>query len=390
MKYMKLPVFLLAGLLVQSCGDKEPNEPTTATVSIADVSLLELNDGATFNFEVKATEAVEADVTMRYTTRGVTAEPGVDFVESTGSVTIATGQTTATIPIEILSDNVREQDETFEVVLTDITGGTLADATALGTIKNEDTFIDKGTDGYATPENYYGYNQVWVDEFNGPSIDTDIWTHELGNSGWGNNESQNYTADAANSYIEDGNLVIKAIQTASEQYTSARMITKDKKEWQYGRVDIRAKLPEGQGIWPAIWMLGANIDDQDWPACGEIDIMELVGHEPNTVHGTAHWGNVGSPSVFRGQSTIDPDGFQDSYHVFSIVWTTSKVQWLVDEAVVKTIDPTTTAGYNYPFNQPFFMILNVAVGGNWPGYPDDTTEFPQKMTIDYVRVFQPK
>jgi len=390
MTYIRWTALVIVGMLIQSCVEGEPNEPTLATISIADVSLLELNDGAIFNFEVKASAAVESDVKMNYTTRGVTAEPGLDYVETTGSITIAAGQTTATIPVEILSDNVREQDETFEVVLTDISAGTLADATALGTIKNEDTFIDKGTDGYSTPDNYFGYNQVWVDEFDGAEIDENIWTHELGNSGWGNNESQNYTADAANSYIENGNLVIKAIQTASEQYTSARMITKDKKEWTYGRVDIRAKLPEGQGIWPAIWMLGANIDDQDWPACGEIDIMELVGHEPNTVHGTAHWGNVGSPSVFRGQSTTDPNGYQDNYHVFSILWSTSKVQWLVDEAVVKTIDPNTTAGYNYPFNQPFFMILNVAVGGNWPGYPDDTTQFPQKMTIDYVRVFQPK
>ena len=132
---------------------------------------------------------------------------------------------------------------------------------------------------------------VWSDEFDGTEIDMNNWTHELGATGWGNNESQEYTANEANSFVEDGNLFIVALQDGAG-YTSARMITKDKQEFAFGRIDIRAVLPYGQGLWPALWMLGANFGETSWPGCGEIDIMELLGHQPNYVHGTAHWGAI--------------------------------------------------------------------------------------------------
>jgi len=188
--------------------------------------------------------------------------------------------------------------------------------------------------------------------------------------------------------VADDKLVITATRLGSEGFRSAKIHTKDKREFRFGRIDIRAKLPEGRGIWPAIWMLGANIDEVGWPASGEIDIMELVGHQPNISHGTAHWGNSGDPSTFVGSSISLNEKFSEQFHVFSLVWEQNSLQWYMDETLFHTITPANTQGATYRFNAPFYMIFNVAVGGNWPGSPDASTVFPQQMEVDYVRVFQ--
>jgi beta-glucanase (GH16 family) len=257
---------------------------------------------------------------------------------------------------------------------------------------DETYVIEKDADGFITPDNYPEMSLVWSDEFDGSDINTANWTFELGDGcpdicGWGNNELQHYTDAADNARIVDGKLIIVAKEGGGSNYTSARMITKDKQEFEYGRIDIRAKLPEGQGIWPAIWMLGENIDDVGWPKCGEIDIMELVGHLPKASHGTAHFDKGGHQ--YTGNSYVNADKFSEEYHVFSIFWDQDFIKWYVDynkffELTAKNV------GSTYPFNNPFFFIINIAVGGNWPGEPDETTIFPQEMQIDYVRVFQPE
>ena len=175
----------------------------------------------------------------------------------------------------------------------------------------------------------------------------------------------------------------------SQEYTSARIITKDKIEFMHGRVDIRAKLPEGQGIWPALWMLGANINQAGWPACGEIDIMELVGHEPGTVHSTIHYGSSNSDHQYTGKDKSLPGGekFSEKFHVFSLLWQNNSMTFLMDDEEVVSYNASQINGH-YPFNQPFFFIFNIAVGGNWPGEPNASTVFPQQMVIDYIRVFQ--
>ena len=152
----------------------------------------------------------------------------------------------------------------------------------------------------------------------------------------------------------------------------------------------RAILPKGQGIWPAIWMLGANYPTVGWPACGEIDIMELIGSSPNTVHGTIHYGADWTQHNYTGSGTSIPwtETFSDEFHVFSIDWDENGITWLLDDQPFYTIDNTVTGSQPYPFDHPFFFILNIAVGGQWPGYPDASTEFPQFMAVDYVRVFQ--
>jgi len=232
-------------------------------------------------------------------------------------------------------------------------------------------------------------NLVWSDEFDDTDINPQNWTYDLGANGWGNQELQNYTSNSDNSYVANGNLMIVAKEQGTG-YTSARMKSIGLQEFQYGRIDVRAILPSGQGIWPAIWMLGHDFGSVGWPACGEIDIMELIGSSPNAVHGTIHYGANFSQHDFQGSSSYLPlsQSFNDEFHVFSIEWDENGITWYVDDVEFYSVDNNVTGTQPYPFDDEFFFIMNVAVGGQWPGYPDATTTFPQFMAVDYVRVFQ--
>lgn len=245
------------------------------------------------------------------------------------------------------------------------------------------------TIGYTTPENYNAMHLVWRDEFEGDQLNSADWKHETGGHGWGNNELQYY--QEKNVTVRDGHLIITARQESvqGKGYTSSRIITQGKREFQYGRVDIRALLPKGQGIWPALWMLGYNIAAVDWPACGEIDIMEMIGGpgKDNTVHGTAHWDNGGSHAMYGNHRTLEGNKIlADEFHVFSVVWTPTAITWYLDDVQYNVMDTTPAALSE--FQNKFYFIFNVAVGGNWPGSPDGTTTFPQQMIVDYIRVFQ--
>lgn len=244
-------------------------------------------------------------------------------------------------------------------------------------------------DGYTSPLTYEGYTLVWNDEFNDNSINTSDWVFETGtgNSGWGNNELQYYRSN--NAWVDEGTLVIEAREEnyMGSPYTSARMKTQGKKSFLYGRIDIRALLPKGQGIWPALWMLGNSITSVGWPQCGEIDIMEMIGGSgrENQTHGTVHWDNNGHVYV-GGSYTLQSGTFADEYHVFSIIWDESSIKWFVNNTQFYEID--ITPSHMSEFHQKHFFIFNIAVGGNWPGSPDATTVFPQQMKVDYIRVFQ--
>ena len=250
------------------------------------------------------------------------------------------------------------------------------------------------TSGYSSPLSYPGYNLVWQDEFNGNSLGEE-WTHEVGNGnwGWGNNELQYYKA--SNTVFDKGCLVINAKEetTGSFNYTSSRLKTQGKKSFKYGRIDIRAALPFGQGIWPALWMLGENITSVGWPSCGEIDIMEMIGGAtPNQgderVHGTGHWSSNGN-HAYTGGSIVVPNGssYQNEFHVYSIIWDASAIKWYRDDVLYYTLD--ITGSDKTEFHEPMFFLMNVAVGGQWPGNPNASTVFPQRMAVDYIRVFQP-
>ena len=260
--------------------------------------------------------------------------------------------------------------------------------------KADDGWIIPTYTGYTTPESYEGYGLTWSDEFSGTDINTNYWGFDIGGNGWGNNELQYYTN--RNAYLKDGMLVIRAQQESysGRNYTSARLKTQGKQNFQYGRIDIRARMPEGQGIWPALWMLGKNITEVSWPYCGEVDIMEMVGGgsgKDNRVLGTAHW-NVGglttdySPTYFGSTKSMS-ENLSNNFHVYSIVWDSNRIKWYIDDVQyhIMSIDDSASLA---AFQKEFFFIFNIAVGGNLPGNPNTSTVFPQRLLVDYVRVFQ--
>jgi beta-glucanase (GH16 family) len=245
---------------------------------------------------------------------------------------------------------------------------------------------------------------VWNDEFDGAKgavVDRAKWGAEVGGAGWGNRELEYYTDDRKNAYLDGrGHLIIEAFKETLPpefkcwygqcRYTSARLSTKQKFARSYGRFEARIKLPAGQGVWPAFWMLGDDIDTAGWPSCGEIDIMENIGREPARVHGTIHGpgysgaNGIGAPFALPGGRR-----FADDYHTFAVEWETGEIRWYVDGALYETRKTSDLpAGAKWVYDHPFFVILNLAIGGAWPGDPDATTSMPQMMSVDYVRIYE--
>jgi beta-glucanase (GH16 family) len=241
---------------------------------------------------------------------------------------------------------------------------------------------------------------VWSDEFNGAdgsAPDGSRWTVETGGNGWGNHELEYYTNRLQNIQTQAGKLVITARHEGYSDdkgvlfgYTSARIKTLHKFEQAYGRFEARIQIPRGQGIWPAFWMLGNDIDSKPWPACGEIDIMENIGKEPATVHGTIHGpGHSGEKGIGSAFTVPAGKNFADDFHIYAVEWQPSVIRFYVDDHLYATRTPADLpSGAKWVYDHPFFILLNVAVGGDWPGSPDVTTKFPQSMFVDYVRVYK--
>jgi Glycosyl hydrolases family 16/Calx-beta domain len=391
----KLFIPLLAIALMASCGkkDKIVTPVELPSMVISSIAAFEGDVPATtFTFKVNLSRATDQTVTVDYATTDGTAGAPSDYVAKTGTLTFKPQTTEGVIEITVVGDTLKEADETFSVVLSNPKSATIATGTGVATIRNDDTYVFIPSDGYITPENYTGYATDWRDEFNGTALDLTSWGFDVGGSGWGNNEQQYYTNNRPeNIYLDNGKLVIQAKKESfmGSSYTSSRILTKGKKEFTFGRIDIRAKLPVAKGLWPALWMLGKKIDQTNWPACGEIDIMELVGLDANKVYGTLHWaGTTGSRVMYGTNYTLPTGNFSQKFHVFSLIWEANSVEILMDDISYYKFDRTRVGSAAYPFNEPFFLIFNVAVGGDWPGSPDATTTFPQQMVVDYVRVFK--
>jgi beta-glucanase (GH16 family) len=228
---------------------------------------------------------------------------------------------------------------------------------------------------------------VWEENFNGKTLNKENWNIELGdgcpNCGWGNNERQLYTDE--NHKLAKGKLVITA-KKEGEKYTSTRITTKSKKEFKYGRFETRAKLPTGYGIWPAFWMLGSNISEVGWPKSGEIDILEYIGREPHMVFTTLHTQDSHGNSI-NTKKTKFPN-IEKGFHVFALDWSKDKMDFFVDDILVYTFNPINKDENTWPFNQPFYFIINMAIGGNFGGPKVDDAIFPQEFIVDYVRVYQ--
>ena len=234
---------------------------------------------------------------------------------------------------------------------------------------------------------------VWADEFSGAAgskPDPAKWTYDLGGNGWGNRELEKYTDRPENASLDgEGHLVIRAIKDAEGRFTSARLKTQGLFSFAYGRAEARMKLPRGQGIWPAFWMLGDNVKQVRWPACGEIDVMENLGREPAIVHGTIHGPGYSGKSGITAQYTVEGMGLADDFHVFAVEWKPERIDFLVDGHIYETITPAALPkGAKWVYDHPFFLLLNLAVGGAWPGNPDASTLFPQELVVDYVRVYE--
>jgi len=231
------------------------------------------------------------------------------------------------------------------------------------------------------------YQLVWQDEFDTDGApDESKWVFDLGGGGWGNNELQTYTNDPRNIIVEDGSLKITAINNGGS-YTSSRIKTLGKLDQAYGRFEARIKLPWGPGIWPAFWMLGSDLETVPWPQCGEIDIMEYRGQEPNIIHGSVHGPGYSGGAAITKSYGYENDRFDVDYHLFAVEWGEDFIYYYVDDKLYQVIEPADVTG-EWVFDRPFFMILNVAVGGDYVGFPTSGTPFPQTMYVDYVKVYK--
>lgn len=229
---------------------------------------------------------------------------------------------------------------------------------------------------------------VWQENFSTSNLDTLVWNYELGNGcpnlcGWGNNERQEYTK--TNHQLLNGKLIISASKEGS-RYTSTRITTAAKKEFLYGRIEAKAKIPQGQGIWPAFWMLGSNIKQVGWPKCGEIDILEYIGKEPHKVFTSLHTQESHGQTINTKKTTVDD--IEQGYHIYAVDWDSEKISFSIDGADVYVYQPQVKNENNWPFSQPFYIILNLAIGGNFGGPEVDDAIFPQQFSIDYIKVYQ--
>jgi beta-glucanase (GH16 family) len=381
--------------ILNSCSKGDANKAPTPRIAISNVTLPEGNAGTTnFGFTATLDNASSQPVGCTYSVVEGTAKAGEDFVAVTNQTLVfQPNEVEKKIVVSVIADALKEADETFTVVVTNATNANVPFAPATGNIVNDDTQIIISNTGYDAPTSYSGYTLAWSDEFNAPSVNLANWSFQNGNGcpalcGWGNSELEYYTEN--NLTLQNGMMVIEARKenVGGNSYTSSKILSTGKKTFKFGRIDFRAKLPVGKGIWPAFWMMPESSVYGGWPKSGEIDIMEYLGHEPNKTYGTLHFG-PGPGSTQIGKSHVLPTGrFSDEFHVFSLIWKQDQIQWLVDGNVIGTANKADFGTNTYPFNEQFYFIINLAVGGQWPGNPDAGTTFPQWMIVDYIRVYQ--
>ncbi|MBC7947221.1 MAG: family 16 glycosylhydrolase [Chitinophagaceae bacterium] len=388
-------VLLIAAVGCKKGGGGGGTKPNPV-VSINSLTQAEGNAGTTaFGFVVKLSSTPSQPVTVTYSTLEGGAKAGDDFAAVTNqAITFQANETEKSIIVNVVADETREGDDDFTVMLTGATNATIQQFTAIGTITNDDLRVTFTNTGYDAPASYPGYTIWWQDEFNTGTLNTSSWTFENGDGcpnvcGWGNNELEYYKPE--NLFFQDGKMLIEAKKESfgGKNYTSSKILTRDKKVFKFGRIDIRAKLPKGKGIWPAFWLLPQSNVFGGWPRSGEIDLMEMIGHEPGRTYATLHFGpGPGSTQISRNFTLAGGAAFYDEFHVFSIEWKQDQIKWFVDGNLFSTVNKSDLGAANYPFNEDFFFIINLAVGGNWPGSPDANTYFPQWLIVDYIRVYQ--
>lgn len=355
---MKLQYFFIiafASLLQLGCSNSSPEEGTSDTPS---------NLTLTVDIQGKTSEMPNGDGSGK-----ISLTFSADNADSY-RINFGNGETIETTSGSYNYTYVGEGMKTYEIYVTAYKGSKFISTSKSITI-------------------YVAGSLVFADEFNGSGApDSSKWGYDLGtNGGWGNNESEYYTSRPENVKVEDGVLKITAKKETYEgaDYTSARIKTQGKFNFKYGTIEVKAKLPEGGGTWPAIWMLGSNITSVGWPACGEIDIMEHVGNQMGKVHSTLHTPSSYGASV--NTAIVNVENVNTEFHVYAAKWTEQKIEFSVDGNVFYTYNPSEKNANTWPFDKPQFIILNVAMGGNFGG--DIDPDFNQStMEIDYVRVYQ--
>ncbi len=399
MKLSKALILVFIGLA--ACGKSSDGggggNPSIPKISFDDIAVIEGNGGTNIiSVKLSLDHAYSKEVSVSFSTVEGSAKAGEDFTAVTSQlITFKPNEIEINISITVVADDLKEADETFQVRIQNPVNAILPKETCNISLKNDDTKIGFNNTGYEAPATYPGYNLVWSDECNGPSLDAAVWTPESGDGcpqlcGWGNNELEYYTNNTNNLFFQDGKMIIeaKAESFGGKNYTSARIKTQGKKTFKFGRIDIRAILPKGKGIWPAFWLLPQDNVYGNWPKSGEIDMMENMGSDPSRVLGTLHFG-PGPNSTYISKNYILPGAtFNEQFHVFSLEWKQDQIKWYVDNTLYGTINKADLGSNNYPFNEQFYLILNLAVGGNFPGNPDATTVLPQWLIMDYIRVFQ--
>ncbi|WP_165910441.1 RICIN domain-containing protein [Treponema sp. J25] len=305
--------------------------------------------------------------------------------------------------IELMEDGYYRLTNQHSGKVLDVSGASTQDGAKVQQWTNNDTSAQRwkitqvtgssSGGGTVTPE-IPGYRLVWADEFDGTALNGNNWVYDIGtgSGGWGNNEQQYYTNRSQNVSVSDGMLKITALRENynGSAWTSARIKTQGKREFTYGRITARIKLPNGTALWPAFWMLGSNIPQVSWPACGEIDIMEHINSEA-TVHGTIHWDSNGHASWGQPTNNNYWNNFNvdvTQWHEYTIEWDSSSIKWYVDGKQFMEANIANGVNSTEEFHRPFFFIINLAVGGQWPGYPDGSTPSSASMYVDYVRVYQ--
>lgn len=395
-----LPLFLIIALfaaVISGCKKEanccDPSPTDTPGLSVSDVAVSEGNSGTTtMNFTLTLNKAASKPVTVKVSTKENFAKAGEDFTAVDQTVTLAAGEISKIVTVSVVADDLKEADDDFQLVLSDPVNCILTNNYATGIITNDDTKIPVGDAGYTSPASYPGMNLVWSEEFNGSQLNTNDWNYDVGdgcpNCGWGNNELEYYTA-GENLYFSGGKMIIEARKESKggKNYTSTRLTSLGKRSFKFGRIDMRAKLPKGQGMWPAFWMMGETFPTLGWPTCGEIDIMEFLGHDVSKVYSAIHFKFGAGPRNIT-KSLINASPLPDEYHVFSLVWVQDSFKTLIDDKMIGEFKLSDLAGTSYPFNEKFYFLINLAVGGNWPGAPNASTYFPQWYYVDYIRVFQ--
>lgn len=396
----KVVVFMFLILLNITCNKTNIHEDTPKPVLLVDH--LSVIEGESDSLQVGVTlKGTHKDaIIIKYQTIAGTATELEDYTHIFGEMQFQSLDSIEKqfVPIKIIDDDIYEETEKFKIEFSTDDDVKLNIKTSEITIFDNDLEeIIYNYEGYSTPKEYDGWTSVFADEFSGTMLNEEYWNPVIGNGcpslcGFGNNEKQYYRKE--NIEIDSGLLTIHALKQEYESnyYTSARLNTKDKIYFFFGRVDIRAKLPYSQGLWPALWMQGQDDNMVGWPERGEIDIMELRGNQPNVVSSTVHYKNASGnhyhpPSKTHTLSQYD---YSDEFHVFSIIWNKYKIEFFVDDERYNVVFFSSQNFYqgNNPFLEPFYILMNVAVGGNFGGDPDTTTIWPQKMEVDYVRVFQ--